>query len=70
MKYAHTNTAARRTKNNAMRKVKFDVMLKGRYVCTMSYEYCPLFAIQIEDLCAYIVSKRPSLKNKPFNIVF
>ncbi len=48
----------------------FDVMLNGRFVCTLQYEYCPLFPIDVEDLTKFILKKRPTLKGKDFRIVF
>jgi hypothetical protein len=26
----------------------FDVMLNGRFICTLAFEYCPLFPINYE----------------------
>lgn len=51
-----------------MAKLKFDVMLKGRFVCTLTYEYCPAFFVTERELMDFVLSKRPSLKNKPFVI--
>lgn len=28
-----------------MAKLKFDVMLKDRFVCTLTYEFCPAFIL-------------------------
>ena len=28
-----------------MKTLTFDVMLDGRFVCTLRYEYCPLFPV-------------------------
>ena len=53
-----------------MKTLTFDVMLHGRYVCTLKYEYCPLFPIDSEELHDFVVSKRPTLRNKPFRIAF
>lgn len=53
-----------------MEKLKFDVMLKGRFVCTLTYEFCPAFPITGQELVDFVLSKRPSLKGKPFNIAF
>lgn len=53
-----------------MAKLKFDVMLKGRFVCTLTYEFCPAFIITEQELVDFVLSKRPSLENKPFNIAF
>lgn len=58
--------------------IKFDVMLKGRFVATMKM---PLymadgidtdgkFVFTEETISRYVLSKRPTLKDKPFNICF
>ena len=39
-------------------------------ICTLKYMYCPLFAIKYEALIKFILDKRPSLKGKPFRIMF
>lgn len=51
-------------------KIKFDVMLGGRYQGTLTYEYCPLFPLDEKDLREFIESQRPTLKNKPYKIAF
>ena len=53
-----------------MAKLKFDVMLKDRFVCTLTYEFCPAFTLIEKELVDFVLSKRPSLKNKPFIIAF
>jgi hypothetical protein len=53
-----------------MEKLKFDVMLRGRFVCTLVYEHCPAFALTAQEIVDFVLSKRPTLKNQPFNIVF
>lgn len=53
-----------------MEKLTFDVMLNGRYVCTLKYDYCPLFPVEASRLSDFVEGKRPSLKGKPFKIVF
>lgn len=52
-----------------MRTFKFDIMLNGRFICTLRYKYCALFPIDSEDLKKFILSKRPSLKGKDYKIV-
>lgn len=47
-----------------------DIMLNDRFVCTLKYMYCPLFAIRYEELLRFVRNKRPSLKGKPFRIMF
>ena len=52
-----------------MDEMKFDVMLNGRYVCTMTYKYCPAFVITEDEITKFVEDKRPSLKGKKWNIV-
>ncbi len=33
-----------------MKTFVFDVMLNGRFVCTLKYKYCALFPIDFEEL--------------------
>lgn len=47
-----------------------DIMLNDRFVCTLKYMYCPLFARKYEELIKFVFDKRPSLKGKPFRIMF
>ena len=54
--------------NSDMNVFKFDIMLNGRFVCTLRYKYCALFPIDFEDLKKFILSKRPSLKGKDYRI--
>lgn len=53
-----------------MKTLIFDVMLHDRFVCTLRYKYCPLFPIEERELHDFVVSKRPTLRNKPFRIEF
>lgn len=53
-----------------MKTLIFDVMLNGRFICTLRYKYCPLFPIEIDKLVKLVLSKRPTLKGKPFRIAF
>ena len=48
----------------------FDVMLNGRFVCTLKYKYCALFPIDFEELEKFVLLKRPTLRGKDFRIVF
>lgn len=38
-----------------MKTFVFDIMLNGRFVCTLKYKYCALFPIDFEELKKYIV---------------
>ncbi len=53
-----------------MSEFNFDVMLNGRFVCSLKYQYCPMFPITEEELSRFVESKRPSLKGKKYNIAF
>lgn len=48
----------------------FDVMLDGRFVCTLKYKYCALFPIDFEELKKFVLKKRPTLKGNDFRIAF
>lgn len=52
-----------------MNTFKFDIMLNGRFVCTLRYKYCALLPINFDDLKEFILSKRSSLKGKDYRIV-
>ena len=52
-----------------MNTFKFDIMLNGRFVCTLRYKYCALLPINFEDLKKFILSKKTSLKGKDYRIV-
>lgn len=61
-----------------MLKIKFDVMLYERFVCTLTMEVEPDMIIDwLEDgqpvvgedtFHNFVIEKRPSLKDKPFRI--
>lgn len=53
-----------------MKEFIFDVMLDGRFICTLKYKYCVLFPIDLEELNKFILKKRPTLKGKNFRIAF
>lgn len=53
-----------------MKEFIFDVMLDGRFICTLKYKYCALFPIDLEELNKFILKKRPTLKCKDFRIAF
>ena len=53
-----------------MKTFVFDVMLNGRFICTLKYKYCALFPIDFEDLEKFVLLKRPNLRGKDFRIAF
>lgn len=53
-----------------MKTITFDVMLHDRFVCTLRYTFCPLFPVTDKELTDFILSKRPTLRGKPFHICF
>lgn len=53
-----------------MKDLKFDIMLRGRFVCTMKYRFCPLFPLNEGKLRAWIEEQRPSLEGEPYIIAF
>ena len=53
-----------------MKKVRFDIMLGDRFLCTMTYTYCPAFKLTWDEIERYILEKRPSLKSKDYSVYF
>jgi hypothetical protein len=51
-----------------MKTLFVDVMLNGRFLFTLVYKYCPAFRLSLEDIAAKVIEKRPSLRNKPFEM--
>jgi len=54
----------------AMKALFLDIMLDGKFICTLKYKYCPLFTIDYNELLKFVEQKRPTLKGKPYNICF
>ena len=50
--------------------IYLDIMIRGLFVCQLTYKYCPLFRIEIEELEKFVLEKRPTLRNKKFTIAF
>ena len=53
-----------------MKDLIFDVMLNGRFVCTLAYPFCPLFTLTQKELEEFVEKKRPTLRGKNYNIIF
>ena len=45
-----------------MKEFIFDVMLDGRFICTLKYKYCALFPIDLEELNKFILKKKTNFK--------
>ena len=50
--------------------IYLDIMMGGRFVRQLPYEYCPLFEIDPDEVKDYVEKKCPSLCGKRFNINF
>lgn len=50
--------------------VKFDVMLRDRWVCTLRYPHNPIFVLTVKELEDFVIEQKPSLKDEPFTIAF
>lgn len=42
----------------------------GMYLGTVRYEHPPLLILDIEELRRYVISKRPTLRNVDFKLLF
>lgn len=49
-----------------MKELIFDVMLNGRFVCTLKYRFCPSFPITEEELAKFVEEKRPIRHGKKY----
>lgn len=45
-------------------------MQHDRYVCTLSYKFCPAFPIAAADLREFAIKQRPTLRGTQFQIQF
>lgn len=54
----------------ATKALFLDIMLDGKFICTLKYKYCPLFTIDYNELLKFVEQKRPTLKGKPYRIMF
>ena len=53
-----------------MQTLILDIMLGDRFICTLRYKHNPAFILTIKELADFVVSKRPTLRDKPFRIFF
>lgn len=53
-----------------MKTLHFDVMLHDRFVCILHYQCHPIFPVNDEELINFVLQKRPTLRGKPFRILF
>lgn len=59
------------TFNTPMMKTVFlDIFLHERFVCTLKYKFLPCFTLTVAQLSSFVEKERPSLKGKPYRIVF
>lgn len=55
-----------------MEKLHLDIMVEGgaRFYCSLTYLYNPRVDLRAKDLEAFVLSKRPTLKHRKFEIHF
>ena len=53
-----------------MKTVYLDVFVNDRFVCQLPYKYHPILPLEEEEVVKYIISKRPTLRNKKINVSF
>lgn len=41
----------------------------GMFICTLEYEFHPIFKLTEKELTDFVLSKRPTLRHRPFRIV-
>ena len=52
-----------------MKTTYIDVMIEGRFLFQLTYEYLPIFKIDWNDVQAKVLMKRPSLRGKRFDMI-
>lgn len=57
------------SENKAKKTVYLDIMYGGRYIGQVPYQYCPLFALNYDDIMEHVFQKRPSLRGKNIKII-
>lgn len=50
--------------------IYLDIMSDGRFLCQLTYNYCPLWPIDEKEVEAFVYKKRPSLTGKKIEIAF
>ena len=50
--------------------ILIDVILYGRFLFQIDWEYCPAIAIETTDIENEVLCKRPSLKGQPYRLRF
>ena len=50
--------------------VYLDIMVRGLFVAQLPYKVNPIFPATDEELRKFVISKRPTLRNKKFVIAF
>ena len=54
-------------KEYPMKWLHIDVMtMGGVFLCTLHYRYNPVFKVSMEEIDDFVLSKRPSLRNKKY----
>lgn len=53
-----------------MKTTFIDVMYNSRFVMTLAYKFNPLFTIDINEVYAKIIEKRPTLRGKHLELYF
>ncbi len=52
-----------------MKHLIFDVMNKGRFVRTLSFEFSPMWPLDVDELSEFVTKKIPSLKGEDFKCI-
>ena len=50
--------------------LNYDVMLDGRHVATLTFEYSPLWPLDGNELVEYTEKRLPQVKGKEYEIKF
>lgn len=53
-----------------MKTIYLDIMVGGLFVAQLPYKVNPIFPATEEEVHDYVITKRPTLRNKKFTVEF
>lgn len=51
-------------------RVYLDIMIKNKFVCQLTFYYCPIFQLTDEEVRKFVLENRPTLSKQKFQIFF
>ena len=58
------------TRKKGYEIIYLDVMIKDKFICQLTFQYCPLFKISHDEVVKFVLENRPNLIKQEFQIFF